>query len=724
MRQILAGVLLLMMLALAPAAAQTGGSGADDIATLIADRLRLDGPDQLVAEGNVEVLFGTARLRAQRIAYDRGTGRIVVTGPLTLDQGREVLFLAEQAELSDDLQSGLIRAARLVLDEQLQIAAATINRRGDRFTEMENIVASSCEICARSQTPLWEIRASRVIHDEEELQVRFENAQFRFLGVPIAYLPRLRVPDPRLRRTTGFLGPQAVLDTGHGLGLRSPYFIVLSPARDLTVTPFLASKGTRALELRYRQAFANGRLEFGGLVGRDQIRPGGLRGFGYATGQVTLPGAWRLGFNLIHPSDRQLLDDYNRGEPRLTSDITLEQVRRDRFIRVQALQFRSLLRSDDNALLPNQVGQAVLEQRRDMAGVGGVFDLRLEAHLHRRARALPPSLPAPRPGFGPGPRPRETARVSLDLGWRNDAVLPGGVLAATGAHLGLDHVTLWSADGAFSRSEGTVTPALTAELRWPLIAQGQNGVTHVIEPVGQVVWSPDRNPELPVDESRMPELDEGNLFRLNRFPANDVRERGLRTNLGLRWTMTDPSGWSSGLALGRVFRQRDLGQFSAASPLAGARSNWLVSGSIDTATGLSLSNRALFDDDLGLERTALEVDWTRTSYSLSTSFLRVRANPFEDRADPASEWRLDASRVFDDRWTARIGWRYDVAQSQAARANFGLDYENECLRVALGVERQFATASRDTPSTNLGLNIDILGIGGNPGAARRSCAAN
>jgi len=705
---------------LRPAEAQTQ-SQSPRFATLVADRLYIDGANLLIAEGNVEALYGTTRLQARRIVYNRTTGDLSVEGPLVLNDGREVVMLADAAELSDGMRRGLIQSARVVFDEQLQVAAATVERLDERFTEMTSVVASSCEICDSRPTPLWEIRASRIVHDEEELQVYFENAQFRLFGLPVAYLPRLRVPDPRLERATGFLSPRFTFNTGHGVGLRAPYFIVLSQDKDLTLTPFVASKGTRALEFRYRQAFATGRLELGGLVGRDSIRPGNTRYLGYALGEFELGNGYRFSFNLIHPSDRGLLEDYDRSEARLTSDITVERIRRDERIRLQALQFRSLRLADVNARLPNQVGQAVLERRQDMPGLGGVAGFRLEAHIHRRKQTFA-GLPEPVPGFGPGPRPRQMGRLSLDLDWRRDAVLPGGVLGAVGAQLGLDHVRLSQTGGAFPTSVSRVTPNLMVELRWPLVRSGSSGVSHVIEPVAQVIWGRDQLGNLPHEASRMPELDEGNLFTYDRFVGRDVREAGLRGNLGFSWTRHDPDGWSSTLTLGRIWRQRDLGQFSTATPLAGGRSNWLLSGSLDTMDGLSLSNRSLFTTDFKLQRTAFELDWTTERYSISTSYMRIPGNAFEDRTATASEWSLEGTRQINDYWTGRVAWRYDIAQSRAARALVGLNYENECLRMEMGIERQFASATTPAARTSFGLNVDILGVGGNPGRNRRACS--
>ena len=217
---------LALILALAAPAAL-----AQDRATLVSDRLEIAGDSRLIAQGNVEVFFRGSRLRASRIIYDQAADRLVIDGPIVLtDASGGTIILASQADLSADLSEGLLTSARMVLDQQLQLAANRMMRTAGRYTTLDNVVASSCQVCAAHPTPLWEIRARRVVHDQEERQIYFDHAQFRLSGVPVFYIPRLRMPDPTLDRATGFLMPSFRSTSNLGLGLKMPYFIALGPA--------------------------------------------------------------------------------------------------------------------------------------------------------------------------------------------------------------------------------------------------------------------------------------------------------------------------------------------------------------------------------------------------------------------------------------------------------------------------------------------------------------
>ena len=251
-------------------------------AVLVADEVLVTTDRELIARGNVEVFQGPGRMEAPEIRYSRSTGELTITGPIRLQDGEQITILADAADLSPDLRSGLLTGARMVIDQHLQITAAQVERVDERYNQMYKVAATSCRVCG-SQVPLWQIRAKRVIHDKEARQIYFENATFRLGNVPLFYLPRLRLPDPTVDRATGFLRPSVQSNSDLGTGLKLPYFIVLGEDRDLLLTPYVSPE-TTTLELRYRQAFVNGDIEFEGAVSRDNLREDETRSFLFGEG--------------------------------------------------------------------------------------------------------------------------------------------------------------------------------------------------------------------------------------------------------------------------------------------------------------------------------------------------------------------------------------------------------------------------------------------------------
>lgn len=679
-------------------------------ATLIADRVAIEGEGRLVAQGNVEVLYQGRKLQSQEITYDEARNLLTIAGPITLIDGPDTLILASSAELDPELTQGILRSARLVLRQQLQLAAAALHRVGGRYSVLENTVASSCQVCADRPVPLWQIRARRIIHDEAEQQLYFDHARFEVMGVPIIYLPRLRLPDPTLERATGFLVPELKFSDGLGTGLKLPYFITLGDHADLTLTPYLSTDRTRTLEYRYRQAFRYGEIELNGAFSRDDLVEGEVRRYLFARGEFDLRRDFTLSFGIETVSDDAYLSDYGYSDKdRLTSFIGVERTRRDEYIAADLYRVYTLRDSEDNDTIPSTIGDATYQRRFEPDLLGGIASYQLDFQAHnRRSNANITG--------------RDVSQLSMRGDWRRDWVGRSGLLFALQGALALDHYVI-DDDDSFDSPQTRITPFAATELRWPLMRAGQGGAVHVLEPVVQLVWSPDDDEDIPNEDSLSQEFDEGNLFSLSRFPGQDAYERGLRANLGLGWTRYDPAGWTLGVTVGRILRESNLGQFPTGDGLEGMNSDWLAAVHWQTANNLTLTNRAVFDDSLSFTRNELRMAWQTDKLNLTSSYVWREANPQENQTDDSSQWVFDGSYRLRPNWTAEADWRYDFVNERTARAGLGLQYENECIQVNLSLSRRFTSSSSVRPTTDFGLSIALAGFGANPDQQihRRRC---
>ena len=708
-RALLRAAALLGALAAAPAAAQEEAAPATLPATLLADRVELDAAGRLIASGDVEALQGETRLTASRIVYDGATGALSIEGPIAIREGDGgAILLADAAELSPDLRDGLLRSARLVLDRQLQLAAAEINRVEGRYTQLSKVVASSCEVCAANPVPLWQIRAGRIVHDTQEKQLYFENARFELYGVPVLYFPQLRLPDPTLERATGFLAPRFVRTDELGFGIKAPYFIALSPSRDLTLAPYISARSL-TVEGRYRQAFRTGTLQFDGAISRDDIVPDEVRGYLFGRGAFSLPRGYRLTFDVEYASDADYLDDYGfYDKRRLDSSLRLVKAERDYLFEAEGLHFYVPGADLGNERRPSLIGDLSVTRRFDLAG--GTGSLRLAAHGHER--------PSSEDVLG-----RDVGRIEAELGWRGDAVLPGGLLFAAETRL-LAQSDAYGDDRDNRDTETRLIPAAALELRWPWVKQG-SGASHTIEPVAQIVWTGEEAlTDRPAEESGQVSLDEGTLFSFSRFPAGDRVEAGLRANLGLSYTRHDPGGWSLGLAAGRVLRAEDEGQFARFDALEGARSDWLLAARLDLAQGFRVDGRALVDDDLEADLLETQFGWAGERLDFAGTYTWLEAAPAEARPLAVNQWRVDGALRWNDRWSASADIAYDLARERTADATFGVEYRANCVTVDVGLRQRYTAPDQDDPSTSIDFGIELAGFGGTsdgPRPRNRSC---
>ena len=706
MRRIL--LALALMWAVHPAVAQ-------DRATLIADSLAIRGNDVLVADGNVEVFYQGTTLQAANVIYDRQADSLTIAGPIRILDPNGDVILADQAQLSGDLTDGILTSARLVLDQQLQLAANELIRVGGRYTALNAVVASSCKVCAGNPTPLWEIRARRVVHDQLAQQLYFDNAQFRIAGIPVFYIPRLRMPDPTLTRATGFLLPSLRSTTGLGLGIKVPYFIKMGASRDLLVTPDISAKSAQGVTLRYRQAFATGEITVTAAVSQDALLADQPRGYLTVVGRFDLPRDFVLTFDGILVSDRGYLLDYGiSDQDRLDSRIAITRTRRDAYHVAALTGLRTLREGESNATQPSLVGDLTLHRRFTPALLGGTAGLRFQGHGHYRQSDS--GVDADTDGIADG---RDLGRVSLRADWRRNWTGPYGLQLAALAEVRGDVYAIGH-DDMFSGTTQRSSGAAAIELRWPWVKAGARGVAHVIEPVLQLATAGTRGGDVPNEDSALVEFDEGNLFALNRFPGADAIENGPRANLGISYLRNDPLGWTLGVTAARVVRRAAENQFSDASGLAGVTSDWLLAMQLQSA-GLSLTSRTLLDDDMTPAKGEVRLDFNRNRVAAAASYVYVVADATENRPDATQELVIDAGYDVNTSWSTNVSTRYDLIADRATRAGVVVSFHNECINLDLSLSRRYTSSTSVRPTTDFGLAVEFLGIGGNSAGRARQC---
>lgn len=715
-RLISAGLLVVLAL---PLWAQPGAPAQNVV--LIADRVYLDNRDILIAEGRVEALQGDLRLRANRIEYDGRSDVVTVGGPIHIEQGETLRILASYAQLDAGFRNALLQSARVVLNEQVQMASSRMRRVEGRYNVLDKTTVTSCRVCNDGRPPLWQIRAQRVVHDQEEQQLYFDHAQLRVLDVPIAYFPQLRMPDPTLKRASGFLIPELHQDSQLGFGVKIPYFLTLGDHRDLLLTPFLAEH-TTTLELRYRQAFRNGEMTWEGALSDDGITADQPRFYVFGNGRFDLENDYRLSFNLKSTSDESYLLDYDYSEEdRLASDITLRRSLRDENSRYALLHYESLRISDDDTTLPSIVGLVETERRFFPEALGG--EARLSLDVNGRYRKSQSTVDGP--DIDSDTDGRDMMRATAALWWRRNWTLPQGLRAGITGELAFDGFQTRQ-DAVYAGTEYQFTPSLAADLRYPLSRVSRDGGSEILEPLAQIGWSGGSALNIANDESTRVEFDEGNLISLSRFPESDRRQRGLVGALGVNWARSDPDGWRANLSLGQVYQQNPHGDFSLSSGLSNATSDLLMAGQIVTDNGLSLMARGLFNPSYGFDKASARAGWTNDKIWLDASYIWLRADAQEDRTQNLSEWVLDTRYRVNRHWTALADWRYDAAAGQSAEAGVGLEYRNECVRIGLSLSRSFITTSTVQPSTNIGLTVALLGfsVSAKDKSYNRTCSAN
>ena len=678
-------------------------------AVLVADDLFISQDRELIARGSVEVFQGNIRMQAREIRYDRVTGALTIEGPIRLQEGDDVVILADAADLDANLRTGLLMGARMVIDQQLQLAAASVERVNERYDQLYKTAVTSCEVCNDGRPPLWQIRARRVIHDKEERQLYFDQAQFLIRDVPIMNIPRLRLPDPTVERATGFLIPSIRSDSQLGTGIKVPYFIALRPDRDLLLTPYVSSR-TTTLEFRYRQAFLTGDFEVEGAFSRDDIRPDENRGYAVGIGRFDLQNDFKLEFDFEVTTDDAYLTEYDYlDKDRLDSAISISRARRDEFILGELITYKSLRDGEKNSTLPTIVGDALYERRFFPSATGGEIRVMANAHSHIRYS-------------GTDVDGRDVARFNVGAEWLRGWTLPAGFRAEATAGVAADFFNVGD-DTTFEDKENDFLPYTTLALRYPMAKVETGGATQFLEPIAQLAWTGGDRLDVPNEESDRVEFDGGNLLSLSRFPAPDRRERDLVGAYGVNWARFDPTGYETSLTMGHVVREEQDDDFTQSSGLRGTKSDYLLAGQIKSLSGLEITARSIFDSSFAFTKAEVRGEFRNKKSWVSGTYLWLIEDLAEDRDAPVSEIALDGAYRVDGNWTASADWRYDIEESRASTAGFGVTYNNECVSVDLSVKRRYTSTSSIEPSTSVGISIGLRGFSASSGGEthKRTC---
>ncbi len=163
----------------------------------------------------------------------------------------------EIMDLSDDYRDGFVDSLRVDTADQTRMAATRADRSSGNFTVFQSGVYTACEPCKDDpkKPPLWQVKGARIIHDQSEKMLYFENAQLEFFGMPMAYMPYFSTPDPTVKRKTGFLMPSPQQLHGVRIGVEIPYYWAIAPDYDVTFNPRFTSRQGVLMQAECRQRF-------------------------------------------------------------------------------------------------------------------------------------------------------------------------------------------------------------------------------------------------------------------------------------------------------------------------------------------------------------------------------------------------------------------------------------------------------------------------------------
>ncbi|HJR20381.1 MAG TPA: LPS assembly protein LptD [Dongiaceae bacterium] len=703
-----------------------------DTIRMIADQV---GHDEtlgiFVARGNVEILREDKIVKADVVTYNERTKRITAAGNVQLLEPDGDTQFATYADVTDDVKEGILYDFRMLMKDNSRLAANRAYRvEQDTKEILRKGVYTPCAQCAEdpSRAPLWQIKAYSAIRDKVEKTITYHDAWLEMFGVPVLYTPWFRHPDFDVDRQSGVLTPELHYSSANGLQIATPYFYVLAPDKDVTVTPIFRFGGELqehpggVLDVEYRQRVVDGRfrLEASGTVEDRETNArnpderveltNDFRGHVEGDGLFDIDENWRAGFDFKATTDKKYLKRWHLGSRDILTDTAFVEGFFGRsYAEARGYAFQSTERGLQTDQLP--IIAPMLDYRFvGEPGVAGAY-WGLDTNFMNLRRT----------------DGREVVRIAANPYW----TLPYTSSLGDTYRLTLEmpttihkvhHVDPDSDDrdppadvDDFDGTEFSILPKASFDWSYPLIRPSQT-FTQVIEPMFQVVAAPDtgNTGKIPNEDSRAFELDDTNLFLADRFPGLDRQDTGSRMTYGTNWSAYLPQGSYINAFLGQSFQfeHDDNDEFRTGTGIDDDLTDVVGRLQLRPIPGLDLSYRYRLDmEDVEFQRHEARASYGTEYFVFSGSYAFIAADgvEFDDREQLSGY----ASANLSDYWSVHTQSSYDLEGNRLLSVGGGFRYLDECFDLRISTSYVPSGETEETEGeVNAMVTVTFRNLGG------------
>jgi LPS-assembly protein len=593
----------------------------------------------------------------------------------------------------------------------------------------------------------------RIIHDQIDKMLYFENAQLEFFGVPMAYLPYFSTPDPTVKRKSGFLMPGVTTNTTYGYAIEVPYYWAIAPDYDATINPRFTTQQGVLMQAEFRQRLLDGSYQIR-AYGIDQMDPGAFagqsgdrqfRGGVESKGEFALNDKWVWGWEGVVLTDYMMLSDYRLGQYKdplqsfltlpteAVSQLYLTGVGNRSFFDARAIYYLSL--SGNQSQVPIVAPVIDYSNVINHSVLGGEFSYKTNfTNLNRETAVFDPvTTAAQAAGTCLTTNSADTAksivpancllrgmpgtytRLTGEADWRRSFTDSAGEIWTPFASIRADAI---NAD--ISNQPGVsnylpvgdtqalrVMPTVGLEYRYPFINVQPWGTT-TIEPIAQVIIRPNESyaGKLPNEDSQSMTFDTSNLFSVDKFSGYDRVEGGGRANVGAQATTQFDRGGSVTAMFGQSYQLFGMNSFAVAdvtntgvdSGLQTPKSDYVASLAYSPNRTYTFSTRARIDQATGeVQRFEAEGRASFDRWSVSVMYGDYAAQPDLGYLVRREGILVSGSVKVASNWVAQGSARWDLVANQINQYVVGAGYVDDCFVLAANYVTSYSYATTTSP---------------------------
>ncbi|MDY7097550.1 MAG: LPS assembly protein LptD [Pseudomonadota bacterium] len=697
-----------------------------DVIDFEAEQLTYDNEaDTVTARGNVILRSADRSVRADEVVWDRGAGRIYAAGNIRLvdDAGNELY--TEALELSDTFEAGAMARLLIALRAGGRLAAQSAARGEDGVVLLNDAAYTACAVndkagCAKD--PSWRITADRVRFDQERNRVSFSGAMLELFGQRILPLPGLSFRTDG-GAENGFINPDLRVTNVNGLEVSAQHYWRIADNKDLTIGASVFSQVAPLANAQWRHLTSNGAYQITGYATASSrvsdftgvpTTESDPRGYLFANGRFQFTPEWSLTGSVRLASDRTFLRRYDISrDDRLRSTFNLERIDDDSYLSLAGWATQTLRINAQQGQIPVAIPAFDYRYRTDDPALGGKIEFQANTLSLVRTDGQDTQ--------------RAFAGAKWDLRKLTDL---GQVVTFTALARGdIYHTsnTLSTLTEVYRGNEGWTGRAVAIgaiDVEWPFVGEAFGG-TQVFTPRVQLVASPKiRNLAVPNEDARAIDLEDSNLFALNRFPGYDRVEDGTRVTWGVDWELTKP-GWRVKTNVGQSYRlQTEQQLFPDGTGLSERVSDFVGRTEVQYRNFLKFTHRFRLDkDNLAVRRNEIDATVGSERNYVELGYLRLDRDiqTVEDLQD-REEIRAAARIAFNRNWSAFGSGVFNLTSAdedpvfspdgfEPIRTRLGIAYEDDCIEFGFTWRRDFITAGDAARGNSFQLFFALRNLG-------------
>ena len=683
--------------------------------------------DVVTAEGAVRMYREGNYLAADRVVWDRKSGEVRALGSVVVLTPQGDKLIGESVVLNDTLKEGTVENLLVVLESGGRIAAARGVRSAGGVTTLENAIYSPCPVTTPTgcpRRPSWSITAAKVIDDPAHQRVDFKGGRLQLFGVNLPLLPVFSIGTGK-DGYTGWLVPDISYSTRKGLELAAPYHLQMGPNRDATFTPHIYTGVLPAIEGKYRELNRLGAFQLGGFLTygdiesadpdqSDRIEGRGLRAYGEANGRFQLNPLWSVTGSLRWASDKTVTRRYDlTRDDRLRNFIEAERIAPNSYLSIAGWAFQGLRVDDVQKQIP--IALPAIDARIRFGEVlGGKIDVQANSLSIVRIEG------------------QDTQRAFASAEWNLRRLTPWGQELTVTAYARGD---IYHTDDAASTpvpiyrgTDGWHTrgiAALAADVKWPFVGRAFGGIQRFTPRVQLVLTPPTPNLDIPNEDARSIDLEDSNLFALNRFPGYDRWEDGSRITYGFDWTLDRPN-LSILTTVGQSYRIVSRpGIFPEGTGLTGRVSDIVGRTRVRFGRLIDITNRFRLDkDNLALRREELDLTVGSEQTYAQVGYLRLNRDidPLVEDLRDKEELRVAGRVKFHRYWSIFGATVIDLTDQsedplslsdgyEPVRNRLGIEYEDDCIELGLTWRRDYERIGAFRKGSTFAFHLALKGLG-------------